>query len=110
MYLMNEIVFRDAVSGIVFQRKFAIKRANKKTFIFFEIYWYKTTLSQEKYIESLAVKYNLKNARFYDTSMEANLKLEQVKKTDETIKYRNLIGELLCISTGTRPGITYSVN
>ena len=42
--------------------------------------------------------------------MEANLKLEQANKTDETIKYRNLIGELLYISTGTRLHITYSVN
>ena len=46
MYLMNEIEFRDAIFGIVFQRKFAIKRANKKKFIFFEIYWYKTTLKE----------------------------------------------------------------
>ena len=62
------------------------------------------------YRESLAVKYNLENARLYDTPMKANLKLEQTNKTDETIKYRNLIGELLYISTGTRPDITYSVN
>ena len=41
------------------------------------------TLSQQKYIESLAVKYNLENARLYDTPMETNLKLEQVNKTDE---------------------------
>ena len=45
---MNEIEFRDAVFGIVFQRKFTIKRANKKTFIFFEIYWYKTTLTRPR--------------------------------------------------------------
>ena len=32
------------------------------------------TLSQQKYIESLAVKYNLVNARLYDTPMETNLK------------------------------------
>ena len=31
------------------------------------------TLSQQKYIESLALKYNLENARLYDTPMEANL-------------------------------------
>ena len=42
--------------------------------------------------------------------MEANLKLEQANKTDETIKCRNLIGALLYISTGTRRDITYSVN
>ena len=45
--------------------------------------------------------------------METNLKIEQANKTDETIKYRNLIGELLLLlymNTGTRPHITYSVN
>ena len=56
------------------------------------------------------MKYNFENARLYDTPIEANLKLEQANKIDETIKYRNLTGELLYISTGTRPDITYSVN
>ena len=70
----------------------------------------KMTLSQIKYIESLAIKYNLENAKLYDTPMESNLKLEQANEMDERIKYRNLIGELLYISTGTRPDIAYSVN
>ena len=35
----------------------------------------KMTLSQTKYIESLALKYKLENAKLYDTPMEANLKL-----------------------------------
>ena len=43
------------------------------------------------------MKYNLENARLYDTPMERNLKIEQANKTDETIKYRNLIGELLYV-------------
>lgn len=68
------------------------------------------TLSQTKYIESLAVKYNLENTRLYDTPMETNLKLEQAREVDDSIKYRNIIGELLYISTGTRPDIAYSVN
>ena len=42
--------------------------------------------------------------------MESNLKLEQASETDKNIKYKNLIGELLYISTGTRPDIAYSVN
>lgn len=42
--------------------------------------------------------------------MEANLKLEQASKSDERIKYRNLIGELLDVCTGTRPDLAYSVN
>ena len=41
------------------------------------------------------MKYNLENAKLYDTPMEANLKLEQAKEIDERIKYKNLIGELL---------------
>ncbi len=42
--------------------------------------------------------------------METSLKLEQSKEIDERVKYRNLIGELLYISAGTRPDISYSVN
>ncbi len=42
--------------------------------------------------------------------MESNLKLDQAKEIDEGINYRNLIGELLYISAGTRPDIAYSVN
>lgn len=68
------------------------------------------TLNQTKYIESLAAKYDLEYAKLYDTPMETNLKLEQAKEVDENIKYRNIIGELLYISTGTRPDVAYSVN
>ena len=42
--------------------------------------------------------------------MKANLKLEQAKEIDESIKYRNLIRELLYISSDTRPDIIYPVN
>ena len=68
------------------------------------------TLCQQKYIESLAIKYNLENSKTYNTPMETNLKLDQATEIDENIKYRNLIGELLYISTGTRPDIAFSVN
>lgn len=67
-------------------------------------------LSQKKYIISLAEKYNLINAKLYNTPMETNLKLEQATEIDESVKFRNIIGELLYISTGTRPDISYSVN
>lgn len=70
----------------------------------------KMKLSQEKYIVSLAEKYNLTESKSYETPMEKNLKLEQAECTDERIKYRNLIGELLYISSGTRPDIAFSVN
>ena len=42
--------------------------------------------------------------------MEISLKLKPASNVDESIKYRNLIGELLYISTGTRPDIAFSVN
>lgn len=68
------------------------------------------TLSQENYIKSLAKKYDLENAKLYKTPMEMNLKLEPADEINEQVKYRNLIGELLYISTGTRPDIAFSVN
>lgn len=68
------------------------------------------TLSQINYIESLATKYRLENAKLYTTPMETNLKLQPAKEINTDIKYRNLIGELFYISTGTRPDVTYCVN
>ncbi|CAK9806359.1 Secreted RxLR effector protein 161 [Anthophora plagiata] len=41
--------------------------------------------------------------------MEINLKLEQ-SELNEEIKYRNLIGALLYISSGTTPNVFFSVN
>lgn len=42
--------------------------------------------------------------------METNLKLEKAENCESNIKYRNLIGALLYISSSTRPDISYSVN
>ena len=42
--------------------------------------------------------------------MESNLKLDRANLIDESIKYRNLIGEFLYISAGTRPDKAFSVN
>ena len=69
------------------------------------------TFTQTNYIESLASKYQLERVKLYNTPMEINIKLEQASdEINGKIKYRNLIGELLYISTGTRPNISYSVN
>lgn len=67
-------------------------------------------LNQTTYIESLAEKYNITNSKLYKTPMEINLKLEKSEECKSDIKYRNLIGALLYISSGTRPDISYSVN
>ena len=68
------------------------------------------TLSHQNYIESLAEKYKIKNLKLYKTPMEVNLKIEPAQVTCDDLKYRNLIGALLYISSGTRPDISYSVN
>ena len=46
----------------------------------------------------------------YETPMEQNLKLEPAQEMNEKIKYRNLIGALLYISSRTRLDVRYSVN
>ena len=68
------------------------------------------SLDQEKYIESLARKYEIEQAKLYETPMEQNLKLEPAQEINEKLKYRNLIGALLYISSGTRLDVSYSVN
>lgn len=70
----------------------------------------KLTLDQSNYIESLATKFNIENAKLYKTPMEQNLSIEPAQSVSEYIKFRNLIGALLYISTGTRLDISYSVN
>ncbi|KAK2577963.1 hypothetical protein KPH14_012263 [Odynerus spinipes] len=68
------------------------------------------SLSQKNYIESLVRKYELESAKLYATPMEQNLKCNPAESLCENIQYRNLIGVLLYLSTGTRPDISYSVN
>lgn len=68
------------------------------------------TLDQKSYIESLAKKYQIENSKLYNTPMESNLKLEQANVVSNDVKYRNIIGALLYISSGTRPDISFSVN
>jgi len=70
----------------------------------------KMTMDQSNYIESLATKYDIESAKLYQTPMEQNLSIEPSQLVPEYIKYRNLIGALLYISTSTRLDISYSVN
>lgn len=70
----------------------------------------KLNMSQTKYIEALARRYNVENSKTYNTPMEVNLKIEKSDNCEKDIKYRNLIGALLYISAATRPDINFSVN
>ena len=67
-------------------------------------------LSQSKYIESLANKYQIQNNKLYSTPMETNLKIKKAESCEYDIKYRNLIGALLYISSSARSDISCSVN
>ncbi|CAD7078080.1 unnamed protein product [Hermetia illucens] len=55
-------------------------------------------------------KYGLENSKLYNTPMEVNLKIEKSEVCEQNIKYRNLIGALLYISSATRPDISFAVN
>ena len=68
------------------------------------------TLDQEMYIESLARKYQIEEAKLYETPVEQNLKLEPAQDINKNLKYRNLIGAFLYIGSGTRLDVSYSVN
>ena len=70
----------------------------------------KMKLSPEKYIESLATKFQIKRSKLYSTPMESSLKIEKAEECEPNIKYRNLIGKLLYVSSDTRPEISHSVN
>jgi len=68
------------------------------------------TLDQREYIESLARKYDIIDSKGHHIPMEQNLKLEPAPSDKNNKQFRNLIGALLHISTGTRPDISYIVN
>ena len=65
------------------------------------------SLDQEKYIESLARKYQINQGKLYETPMEQNLKLEPAQEINENLKYRNLIEALLYINSGTRLDVRF---
>ena len=47
------------------------------------------SLDQEKYIKSLARKYQIEEAKLYETPIEQNLKLEPAEESNESVKYKN---------------------
>ena len=70
----------------------------------------KMSSDQEWYIESLAREYQIEQPKLYEAPLEQDLKLKPAQEINEKIKYRNLIGALLYISTVTRLDVSYSVN
>lgn len=104
----------DEVKALL-RKKFNMKdMGTVKTYLGISIEYERTKgvmkLDQTNYIESLANKYNIKNSKLYETPMEQNLKCEPTQSASEHKNYRNLIGALLYISSGTRPDISFSVN
>lgn len=68
-------------------------------------------LSQTKYINSLAKKYQVKEMRRFKTPMEKNLDLpHSVNPDDFVTDYRKLIGALLFVGSGTRLDVSYAIN
>ena len=97
------------------QQRFSMKDMGKiKTYLGINIdHKYKDeimTLDQSDYIDSLAKHYRIIDSKLYNTPMEQNLNIEPAQSVSNNLKYRNLIGALLYISTCTRGDISYSVN
>uniref|UniRef100_A0ABD2X7J8 Reverse transcriptase Ty1/copia-type domain-containing protein n=1 Tax=Trichogramma kaykai TaxID=54128 RepID=A0ABD2X7J8_9HYME len=67
-------------------------------------------INQTRYIETLIKNYQLSDSKLYNTPMEINLKLDIMADCKPDLKYRNIIGALLYISSSTRPDVSYSVN
>lgn len=96
-------------------KRFQLKdMGNIKTYlginIEYDIRQNKMTLDQETYIKSLAREFGIENSKLYSTPMEQNLKCTPAQFASDDLKYRNLIGGLLYISSGTRPDVSFSVN
>jgi len=59
---------------------------------------------------SLARKYDIIDSKSYHIPMEQNLRLETTPSEENNIKFRNIIGALIYISTEKKPDISYIVN
>lgn len=68
------------------------------------------TIDQTDFIEAASLKFNILPTKTFNTPMEDKLRLLPADKANPSIKYRNLIGTLLYISTGTRPDVSFAVN
>jgi len=75
-------------------------------------------LMQKTYIENLAEKYGVTNARIPRTPMNPTIKLseeygpedEETKEQMRKLPYRELVGALMYVASRTRPDISFAVN
>lgn len=67
------------------------------------------TLTQEKYIDELLIKFNMTECKGVDTPMEAKLNIEKCQNVDACNPYQQLIGCLMYLAVLTRPDIAYPV-
>ena len=76
------------------------------------------SISQRDYIESLAVKFNVQNAKPIKSPIPLGIDFSAInppstkeeKKDTESLPYRKLIGSLMFTAMVSRPDIAYSVN
>lgn len=79
----------------------------------FDRYDFGIKLSQQKYIEDLLLKYNMDKCNPISTPMEVKnniVKSNEKCSESEPYPYREIVGSLMYLSTGTRPDITNTVS
>lgn len=68
-------------------------------------------LKQKRYIQSILRRFSFENSRPCSTPIEIKLKLNESEKEDGTDKpVRELIGCLIYLMFGSRPGLSFAIN
>ncbi|UYV83660.1 hypothetical protein LAZ67_23001938 [Cordylochernes scorpioides] len=73
-------------------------------------------LDQERYIEELLEKYEMKESKPISTPMDPNYKVTKISPIDgenepvDKVQYQSLIGSLIYLSVSTRPDIAYTIS
>ena len=76
------------------------------------------TLTQEKYVNELLVKFRMENAKPMSTSADYSTvltkdmcpKTEKERQLMANYPYRELVGSLMYLSVGVRPDVSYAVS
>ncbi|UYV80249.1 hypothetical protein LAZ67_18002148 [Cordylochernes scorpioides] len=74
------------------------------------------SLDQERYIEELLEKYEMKESKPISTPMDPNYKVTKISPIDgenepvDKVEYQSLIGSLIYLSVSTRPDIAYTIS